>query len=98
MSGMTNDDKLVYMANQIARNFEALGHHHAVAATEDHLLSFWDPRMKARILALAAEREGALTPIAAAAVERLRAGIQPAPQSGATCFAAVDEPGASDAG
>lgn len=98
MSGMTNDDKLVYMVNQIARNLQALGHDHAVAATEDHLLSFWDPRMKARILDLATERAETLSPVAAAALERLRAGIQPAPQTGATRFAAVDEPGASDAG
>ena len=27
------DGRLIYMANQIARNFEALGHHNAVAAT-----------------------------------------------------------------
>jgi formate dehydrogenase subunit delta len=98
MSGMTTDDKLVYMANQIARNFEALGHDHAVAATEDHMLSFWDPRMKARILTLAVERADALSPAASAALSRLRAGIEPGPQTDATRFAAVDEPGASDAG
>ena len=98
MSGMTSDEKLVYMANQIARNFEALGHDHAVAATEDHLLKYWDPRMKARILALAAEHAGALGATASAALSRLREGVEPAPQTGATRFAAVDEPGASDAG
>lgn len=98
MSGMTTDDKLVYMANQIARNFEALGHDHAVAATEDHMLSFWDPRMKARILTLAVERADTLGPVASAALARLRAGIVPRPQTDATRFAAVDDPGASDAG
>lgn len=98
MSGMTTDDKLVYMANQIARNFQALGHDHAVAATEDHIITFWDPRMKSRILALAAMQGAALAPIAAAAVARLRAGIEPVPQTGATRFAAVDEAGSSDAG
>ena len=68
---MSTDDKLVYMANQIARNFAALGQDEAMAATARHLIDFWDPRMKARIRTLAEERDGALTPIAAAAVARL---------------------------
>lgn len=42
-------EKLVYMANQIARNFSALDHDVAVAATADHIAMFWDPRMKAGI-------------------------------------------------
>lgn len=95
---MSNDDKLIYMANQIARNFEALGHDHAIAATEDHIITFWDPRMKSRIIALAAWQGEALAPIAAAAIARLHAGVEPTPQTGATRFAAVDEPGSSDAG
>ena len=98
MNGMSNDDKLVYMANQIARNFEALGHDHAVAATEDHVIKFWDPRMKRRILALADERPDALIKPAAAAIARLRAGVEPGSQTGATRFVGVDEAGGSDAG
>ncbi|ABQ67836.1 formate dehydrogenase subunit delta [Rhizorhabdus wittichii] len=77
MSGMTNDEKLVYMVNQIARNFGTLGHDDAVAATEDHLLKFWDPRMKARIVMLMAEHAGTLSPVASGALSRLRAGIGP---------------------
>lgn len=73
MSGMTNDEKLVYMVNQIARNFEALGYDHAVAATEDHLLKYWEPRMKTRIRMLAAEHADALCAIASAALSRLGA-------------------------
>ena len=49
---MSNLERLVYMANQIARNFEAIGHDAAAAATADHIASFWDPRMKAQIFAL----------------------------------------------
>lgn len=70
---MTTDDKLVYMVNQIARNFAAMGQQEAMTATADHLLAFWEPRMKSRIRALAVERPDALTPIAAAAVARLPA-------------------------
>lgn len=60
---------LVYMANQIARN---LAHEHdPVAATADHLLRFWDHRMKALIAAHVAAGGDGLDPVAAAAVARL---------------------------
>ena len=95
---MTNDEKLIYMANQIARNFEALGHDHAVEATADHLNHFWDPRMKSRITALSATAGDALMPTAAAAIAKLDAGDDPAPQTRATRFAAAGEAGGSDAG
>ncbi len=95
---MSNDDKLVYMANQIARAFEALGHDHTVDATEDHIIKFWDPRMKQRIMALAADRPDALTVAAGAAIARLRAGVEPGPQTRATDFATAGEAGGSDAG
>ncbi|MFV0369302.1 MAG: formate dehydrogenase subunit delta, partial [Hyphomicrobiaceae bacterium] len=34
------------MVNQIARNFAVLGEEKAVAATNDHIVKFWDPRMR----------------------------------------------------
>jgi formate dehydrogenase subunit delta len=61
-------ERLTYMANQIARNLAMQGELVAVQATYQHLKDFWDPRMKAAILA--GER-GGLDPIARAAVERL---------------------------
>jgi len=60
---------LTYMANQIARNLAAQGDAEAIAATHQHIVDFWDPRMKAAILAA---DPAALVPIAAAAVEQLR--------------------------
>ena len=90
--------RLIYMANQIARNFAALGHDNAVAATLDHIVKFWDPRMKAQIVVLAAEGAGHFESITAAALAQLRVGIEPAPQTRATKFAVVDEAGRSDAG
>ena len=81
---------LRYMADQIARNFAVQGHAKAVAATADHIVRFWDPRMKAAILA----DGGALSPIARGAIELLARGVEPPPQSHATEF----ETGASDAG
>ncbi len=68
---MSNDERLVYMANQIARNFEALGAEVSVRSTAEHLASFWDPRMKARIRELALEGRAALSPTASAALARL---------------------------
>lgn len=90
-----NRDVLVRMANDIARNFLALGHENAVAATADHIVTFWDPRMKAAIFAGTTD---GLSPVAAAALDRLRRGEQPPSQSRATRFNAADEGGRSDAG
>lgn len=61
-------DKLTYMANQIARNLAAQGEEEAIALAAQHLKDYWDPRMKAAILA---GDRSALLPIARAAVERL---------------------------
>lgn len=91
-------DKLVYMANQIARNFEVQGAEAATVATADHIASFWDPRMKSMIFALHAEGTAGLSPIAEAAIRRLRACGAPAHQTHATEFNRVDEVGRSDAG
>lgn len=68
---MSTGDRLVYMANQIARNLSAEGGARAVEMTADHIRSFWDPAMRRRIAELAANRPDALSPIAAAAVERI---------------------------
>ncbi len=65
-------DKLVMMANQIARNLAVQGPERATAATADHIRRFWDPRMRATIAAHVA-RGGALDPIARAAVLALGA-------------------------
>ncbi len=59
---------LHHMVNQIALNFAVQGEEAAVTATAEHLQLFWDPRMKAAILA---DDRSALSSIAAAAVERL---------------------------
>ncbi len=42
-------DKLIYMANQIAREFGFQQPGQAAEATADHLRKYWDPRMKAMI-------------------------------------------------
>lgn len=64
-----DEARLIYMANQIARNLAASGQEAAIAATAQHIRDFWDPRMKAAILA--ADRT-LFDPIARIAIDRLR--------------------------
>lgn len=65
-----NTAHLIVMANQIARNFAAQGEDAAVAAVVQHIEDFWDPRMKAAIVA-ATDRN--LDPIAQRAIGQLEA-------------------------
>jgi formate dehydrogenase subunit delta len=95
---MSNLERLVYMTNQIARNFEAIGHDAAAAATADHIASFWDPRMKQQIFALVDSGEADLSATARAAILSLRRDGAPAPQTRATEFNAATEAGHADAG
>lgn len=71
---MQRDEKLVMMANQIARNVAVQGEARAVAITADHIARFWDPRMRGAILAHLAAGGAGLDPLARAAVERLSEG------------------------
>ncbi len=84
---MTPDQRLAYMANQIARNFATM-REGAAAATAEHMARFWDPRMKDKIRTMA----DGLDPIACEAVRLLPLGLAPARQSRATAN------GGSDAG
>ena len=43
-------DRLTYMANQIGRFFAHQQEEQAVAAINDHIRKFWDPRMRKQIL------------------------------------------------
>ena len=83
------------MANQIALNFEAIGHDRAVLATADHIDQFWDPRMKAAIFA---DDRAMLSGTAAQAIDHLAAGHKPPPQTRATEFAKAGGMHNSDAG
>ena len=63
-----DDERLIAMANQIARNLAVQGEAAAAAGTFQHIRDFWDPRMRTAILA--ADRRG-LDPIAAQAIAQL---------------------------
>lgn len=74
---MSTADRLVYMAHQIARNMATLGEARAAEAVADHLASFWDPRMKAQIIAIARDRHDRLSPVVARAVALMAASSPP---------------------
>jgi formate dehydrogenase subunit delta len=95
---MSPAQRLVYMANQIARNFAAQGADVAALAVADHIAAFWDPRMKAQIFAMQGAEGAGLEPIAARAVTLLRNRGALPPQSAATEFAPPQGAGGSDAG
>lgn len=71
---MSTQDRLIYMANQIARNLAVEGPERAAAMVAEHIRAFWDPAMRQDIVALAEARPDALTPIAAAAIAQVAAG------------------------
>lgn len=82
MSGQT-EAKLVYMANQIARNLQY--EPHPAAAVADHIRAFWTPAMLRQIFVhLSAQGDAMLDPVARTALAELAAGHAPPPQSKAT--------------
>jgi formate dehydrogenase subunit delta len=70
-------ERLVYMANQMAKFFASQKHDTAVAGLADHIVKFWDPRMKAMIGEHMAAGGAGLDPLAKEALtvvgERVRA-------------------------
>lgn len=94
---MSNLDRLVYMANQIARNLTFEGDK-AAAAMADHLTQFWDPRMKDQIIARAAEPESGLSETATQAVALMARDRIAGEKPFFPVDSAIDPIGGSDAG
>ena len=65
-------DRLIYMANQIGKFFQSQGHDKAVPGIADHIKKFWDPRMRAGILAHLDAGGAGLEPNVLAAVKKLK--------------------------
>jgi formate dehydrogenase subunit delta len=74
MSANTSPDRLVYMANQIGTFFASQGEKAAITGTADHIRNFWDPRMRAGILAHLDAGGAGLMPAVARAIASLREG------------------------
>jgi formate dehydrogenase subunit delta len=88
---MGTADRLVYMANQIARNLEIQGFDTAARGVADHIAAYWDPRMKAQLLAMDGPP---LDPVGAEALRILRSRQPASPEKSAAPIAS----GGSDAG
>ena len=72
---MSTSDKLVRMANQIARNLQVKGETAAIQATAEHIEKFWDRRMRATMNEHMSATQGeGLSAIAASAFRILRSG------------------------
>ena len=69
---MTPEEKLVYMANQIAVFFAAQGETRAAAGIADHLEKFWGPDMRKTFLAMAARDPAKLHPAVKAAIPLMK--------------------------
>ena len=67
----SSDERLVIMANQIARFFSSQKPDKAVAGVADHIARFWDPGMRQRIRDHLAAGGKGLTPLATEAIARL---------------------------
>jgi formate dehydrogenase subunit delta len=65
-------DKLVMMANQIGKFFTPQRGTDPVAAIADHLRKFWDPRMRAAIIAHLEQGGAGLDDPVRQAVRRLK--------------------------
>jgi formate dehydrogenase subunit delta len=67
------DEKLVYMANQIADFFRAQGESRAIPAIADHLNKFWDPVMREDFLRIAQNDDANLHDLVRKALPLVRA-------------------------
>lgn len=70
-------EKTVRMANQIAIFFRSKPHDEAVKGVAEHISSFWEPRMRAKLFALLAEGGEGLDPL----VIEAKDGIRPVKES-----------------
>lgn len=66
---MTRPDRLIAMANQIARFFDS--QREGAAGAANHLTRYWDPAMRAEIIAWRRGGGDGLAPLAAQAVDTL---------------------------
>lgn len=65
-------DKLVRMANQIARFFRSKPHEEGVAGVADHISNFWEPRMRAQLFGHIANGGEGLDALVLEAKDRIR--------------------------
>jgi formate dehydrogenase subunit delta len=76
MSDSEADNELVRMANEIAMFFMPYPHDEAVADIAQHIVDFWDPRMRRAMAEIVAAGGEGLSPLAREGVD---VALRPAP-------------------
>ncbi len=69
---MSGNEKLVYMANQIAKFFEAMPHDEAVTGVAKHINDFWEPRMRRHFFEIVETGGDGLSPLVMEAAPQVR--------------------------
>ncbi|WP_295807120.1 formate dehydrogenase subunit delta [uncultured Nitratireductor sp.] len=59
----SGDERLVYMANQIATFFASQAKEERVAGIADHINKFWEPRMRSRLVEIIEQGGDGLSPL-----------------------------------
>jgi formate dehydrogenase subunit delta len=75
-------DRLVYMANQIGKFFEAQRAEEVVPGIANHIKKFWDPRMRKAIFAYMDAGGEGIDPPVREALDRLQAEVGQKGKSG----------------
>ncbi|WP_106752371.1 formate dehydrogenase subunit delta [Pannonibacter carbonis] len=65
-------DKLVYMANQIARFMETKPHAEGVAGVASHINDFWEPRMRKQFFEILETGGDGFRPLVREAAKQIR--------------------------
>ncbi|HVB89683.1 MAG TPA: formate dehydrogenase subunit delta [Beijerinckiaceae bacterium] len=94
---MSNPDKLIHMANQIADFFRPYPHAEAVAGVHDHIRAFWTPPMRADLLAHCEAGDPKVDVLVSKAMLDMPTAVSPADKEAAGP-AEVGEIGSVDAG
>ncbi len=68
----SGEEKLIYMANQIADTFQAMQPHDAVNETADHINKFWEPRMRRHLFEIIERGGQGLKPLVLEAAPKVK--------------------------
>lgn len=66
-----DQNRLIIMANQIAGFFEPYSEEEAIEGVEQHIKSFWEPRMREQLQAVLTDNPDSLLPVVRKAAARL---------------------------
>jgi formate dehydrogenase subunit delta len=72
MSHDSPQDKLIYMANQIAKFMESKPHGEGVALLASHINDFWEPRMRRHLFAVLDTGGAGLRPLVIEAADKIK--------------------------